>query len=394
MSTAGGGEPALDGKNDIVQELQVVVVTLFSLPACQECERLKTFLRNKGVLFRDIPLNTSPSRHSVADQVVSGIFKVPQVYFNSTLVAGGEDGILNLYTKNNAVKPQAGQMKTNLETLLQHFRVHSRARMPPLAVPLAIGQSNDDETPAAAPSSPTHGSSHQAVPPLTGIRDPLCSAHEMVLIAAKGFPYLALESVMHEQLPLRERKVGSKLHRSCFSGADLVEFFRQFICSDRGTGAQTLQDIEGQAVEAAKRVLKLGIVHPLAARSKSFQKSEETAEFLNGPRTELFVLQRHINPFVMNCWYQWPSHKNRRSANEIIAECRRRMDVLKAEHTNDDGLVDHIRLAQDPRFTLFAEMTGELQVVRDILTLEPGPRMCFYINLYAEVNSDLTLRVV
>ena len=177
--------------------------------------------------------------------------------------------------------------------------------------------------------------------------------------------------------------MGSKLHRSCFSGADLVgialvawyhdgsgfssktltkcvlrailkvEFFRQFICSDRGTGAQTLvscgfglpllcfqlkleslklfssiarffqQDIEGQAVEAAKRVLKLGvycnrgkmafcslhsrplscqstcnlrafvligIVHPLAARSKSFQKSEETAEFLNGPRTELYVL--------------------------------------------------------------------------------------------------------
>lgn len=183
------------------------MVTLFSLPGCQQCESLKIFLRNKGVLFRDIPLDTSPSRHLLADQVVTGIFKVPQVYFNSTLVAGGEDGILNLYTKNSAVKPQEGQMKTNLETLLQHFRIHTRAKaqtMPPLSVPLAsFGRSDGDGTAAAAaePSSPARGSTHQeAVPPLTGIQDPLRSAHGMVVIAAKGFPYLALESVMHEQV--------------------------------------------------------------------------------------------------------------------------------------------------------------------------------------------------
>jgi glutaredoxin len=67
-----------------------VTVTIFSVPACPNCQLLKQLLRRERVAFRDIPLKAVAGPDARPQRrVVDGAAFVPYVFFDNVLVARG-----------------------------------------------------------------------------------------------------------------------------------------------------------------------------------------------------------------------------------------------------------------------------------------------------------------
>ena len=55
----------------------MAVITMYSTPWCSDCRRTKTFLKERGIEFREIDIEKSPEAEAVVLRVNHGRRKVP-----------------------------------------------------------------------------------------------------------------------------------------------------------------------------------------------------------------------------------------------------------------------------------------------------------------------------
>ena len=55
----------------------MAVITMYSTPWCSDCRRTKTFLKERGIEFREVDIDKSPEDEALVLRVNNGRRKVP-----------------------------------------------------------------------------------------------------------------------------------------------------------------------------------------------------------------------------------------------------------------------------------------------------------------------------
>ena len=81
-------KPAKDEERETIT---VAKVEIYSSKLCPFCARAKHLLNQKGVVFEEIDVDTSPGRRAEMIKRANGHYTVPQIFIDNSHVGGSDD---------------------------------------------------------------------------------------------------------------------------------------------------------------------------------------------------------------------------------------------------------------------------------------------------------------
>jgi len=306
---------------------------VFALSDCPHCKRAKAALLAREIPYTEISLSTHPEKRtdmlSLADQLT-----VPQIFFNDAHI-GGADAVLALLAKWDD--------EAKFSTPLERYQSEIEAKDDPTDPRLQVPTTPPKEDRPAPPRN---------------------ESEDSIDIMGKKKSILQVTQHLMETLPKADLKYRGTIYKNSFLASDGVNAIMKAYPPPCGF------TVKEDAIKFGQTLQQRGILHHVTG-DHTFQDNSKL----------FFRLQPFHTPRILNSFRVWTDRVDSDDPLALSIRLKKAFGKVESNATDNDGNMDYVAAASDPKYFEFEEAVCELQGIK----MEPMDRnttLAFGINVY------------